>query len=118
LSSKRRKQRRNFPDFLTKSLHSTGKVKVGKCAVIKVKDIMNNKRYSTDAASQRQRILAWLLTAPLTTTQARTELDVMHPGGRVLELRKLGHKIVTHWQTIDTGKAKHRVAAYVLLSGG
>jgi hypothetical protein len=86
--------------------------------VIKAKDIMNSKRYSTDAASQRQRILAWLLTAPLTTTQARTELDVMHPGGRILELRKLGHKIVTYWQTIDTGKAKHRVAAYVLLSGG
>lgn len=78
---------------------------------------MNNERYSTDAASQRQRILAWLLTAPQTTNQARVELDVMHPGGRVLELRKLGHNIVTHWQTIDTGKAKHRVAVYALLSG-
>ncbi len=85
--------------------------------MIKAKDIMNSKLYSTDAASQRQRILAWLLTAPLTTTQARTELDVMHPGGRVLELRKRGHNIITHRQTIDSGKAKHRMAQYVLLSG-
>lgn len=78
---------------------------------------MTGKKYSTDAESQRQRILTRLVNGPLTTTEARNELDIMHPGGRVLELRKRGHNIQTHWETIDTGKAKHRVASYVLFSG-
>lgn len=77
---------------------------------------MNSKIYSTDAAAQRQRILERLQHGPLTTTEARAELDIMHPGGRVLELRKKGHNIVTHWETVDTGKARHRVASYVLFS--
>ena len=71
--------------------------------------------YSTDAASQRNRIFEWLQSAPLTTLQARQELDVFHPAARVQELRARGHNIVTHWETINSGKAKHRVACYVLL---
>lgn len=78
---------------------------------------MNSKKHSTDAENQRQRILCRLFTGPLTTTEARTELDIMHPGGRVLELRKRGHNIQTHWEIIDTGKAKHKVASYVLFNG-
>jgi len=77
---------------------------------------MKEESYFTDSASQRQRILQWLLTATLTTLQARKELDVMHPAMRILELRDQGHNIVTHWETVDTGKAKHRVASYVLLA--
>ncbi len=79
---------------------------------------MKEQQYFTDAASQRQRILAWLFTTSLTTLQARKELDVMHPAMRIKELRDQGHNIVTHWETVDTGKAKHRVASYVLLAGG
>ena len=48
--------------------------------------------YSTTTAAQRQRILAWLRSQPITTMQAC-------------------------WQAVDTGKAQHRVAEYVLLSG-
>jgi len=77
---------------------------------------MNNKHdHSTNVQSQRKRILNWLKTKPLTTLQARTELDVMHPAARVQELKAQGNNICTHWETVDTGKAKHRVASYVLL---
>lgn len=74
--------------------------------------------YSTDTASQRQRIFQWLLVATLTTLQARKELDVMHPAMRIKELRDQGYNILTHWETVDTGKSKHRIASYVLLAGG
>ena len=77
---------------------------------------MPNNKYSTNSASQRQRLLEWLRTRPITTLQARKELDIMHPSQRVLELKALGHNIITHWTTDDTGKAKHRVACYVLLA--
>jgi len=69
---------------------------------------------SSDTQSQRQRILEWLHHETLTTIQAREFLDVMHPAARVQELRGQGYEIVTHWTTSDTGKAKHRVARYVL----
>ena len=72
--------------------------------------------YSTDNASQRQRLLEWLLTRSISTLQARQELDIMHPAARIQELRDRGHNIKTHWTTADTGKAKHRVACYVLLA--
>ena len=73
--------------------------------------------YSTDNASQRQRLLEWLLTRSISTLQARQELDVMHPAARIQELREAGHNIVTHWTTGNTGKANHRVACYALLAG-
>lgn len=58
---------------------------------------MKNNEYSTDAASQRQRLLAWLQASPLTTLQARQQLDIMHPAARVQELRERGHNIVLNW---------------------
>ncbi|MBK8816501.1 MAG: helix-turn-helix domain-containing protein [Methylococcaceae bacterium] len=79
---------------------------------------MAKKLFSTNAAYQRQRILAWLLTAPLNTYQARQELDVFHPSARVQELKEVGHKIITHWTSIETPLGKHRIAEYVLLHGG
>lgn len=53
---------------------------------------MTQNPLSTNAAHQREHILAWLLTAPL--------------------------NIITHWTTVDTGKGEQRIACYVLLSGG
>ena len=61
---------------------------------------------------QRTRILDWLRSESLTTLQAREHLDVMHPAGRVMELREQGLNIMTYW----TNEAKHRIARYVLLS--
>lgn len=50
------------------------------------------------AASQRARILQHLQNAgPITTIQARHQLDVMPPGMRVCELRKRGYTIETVW---------------------
>lgn len=80
---------------------------------------MNNKsKYSTSTASQRKRILDYLCAKPLTTLAARSELDIMHPAARVQELREQGHEIYTHWETINSGQGKHRVASYVLFAGG
>jgi hypothetical protein len=77
---------------------------------------MKNNEYSTDTANQRKRILDRLQSSPLTTLQARKELDIMHPAARVQELKQRGHNIVTHWTTEFTGKARHRVASYVLFA--
>lgn len=77
---------------------------------------MTKTNYSINAESQRNRLLARLLISSITTLQARHELDIMNPSQRVFELKALGHNIKTHWETVDTGKAKHRVASYVLLA--
>lgn len=67
------------------------------------------------AAAQRARILAALRVAPLSTLDARSSLDVLHPAARVMELRSEGHSIVTHWTTADNGEGRpHRVAKYEL----
>ncbi|MFI3219338.1 MAG: helix-turn-helix domain-containing protein [Methylococcales bacterium] len=66
--------------------------------------------------AQRTRILEWLRGESLTTLQAREHLDIMHPAGRIKELRKLGFNILTYWSIESTGKANHRVARYVLLA--
>lgn len=74
---------------------------------------------SNHAQAQRARILEHLLKAPLTTQEARTLLDVMHPAARVQELREQGYNIFTHLRTIHTEKGRHnKVAEYVLLSRG
>ena len=72
---------------------------------------------SANAQSQRMAILVWLKVSTLTTFEARTELDIPHPAGRVNELRTQGYNILTHWETVDTGNNKHRIAKYVLFAG-
>lgn len=76
------------------------------------------KENSVNAQSQRMTILAWLRSNTLTTYEARTQLDIFHPASRVQELREQGHNIQTHWETVNTGKGKHRIAKYVLFAGG
>ena len=68
------------------------------------------------AAAQRERILTALRNGPLTTLQARGELDTLHPAARIQELRSEGHLITTVW-TWDFSAAgfPHRVARYVLM---
>lgn len=80
-----------------------------------------NKRTLIDKSAHNQRleILKWFRTHnSLTTLEARNELGIMHPGGRVLELRKQGYRITTFWTTeYDVSSQAHRVARYVLLNG-
>ena len=68
---------------------------------------------------QRTRLLAYFkIHYKITTLEARKKLDVMHPAGRILELREEGHNIITHWRTDHTWEGKpHRVAEYVLMVG-
>lgn len=66
--------------------------------------------------AQRQRILVYRhINGSITTIEARRELDVIHPAGRILDLRKTGETIDTVWveDITERGKA-HRVAKYVL----
>ncbi len=67
----------------------------------------------TDNRSQCARLLEALARFPVTTFEAMRFLDVYHCPARVLQLRQAGHKITTHWQTVETeGGAKHRVGLY------
>jgi hypothetical protein len=75
------------------------------------------KRDATDntAAAQRERILAALKTRPLSTLEARRELDVLHPAARVMELRRDGYPIARAWTHDVTSEGYlHRVARYHL----
>jgi len=48
-------------------------------------------------ARQRLALMAWLQSfGECSTTQARNELGISHPAGRVYELRRAGVEIATH----------------------
>ncbi len=70
------------------------------------------------AFSQRLKILCWFENNPsLVTEQARRELGIMHPAGRIEELRKRGYNILTHWDDYPTADGQpHRMAKYVLMN--
>jgi hypothetical protein len=78
---------------------------------------MENKP-NTSSSSQRNAIMNHFHEyGVLRTLYAREEMGIMSPAARVLELRKQGHNIVTHWTiTIDKAGTKHREAKYVLFS--
>lgn len=70
------------------------------------------------AEAQRLRLLNALRGGPVTTLQARAELDVMHPAARVMELREEGLRIFTAWAREPSPCGRlHRVARYVLAGG-
>lgn len=71
---------------------------------------------ATAREQQRRRLLAALEVGPVSTLEARERLNVMHPAGRVMELRELGCKIVTAWAwEPDAWGRPHRVGRYVLM---
>ncbi len=71
------------------------------------------------AANDRVTILKHLQNEGALTTLNGRCMGIMHPAGRVKELRKSGYKIITHWTTtIDSAGRKHRQAKYVLFAGG
>lgn len=78
----------------------------------------NRQPKFTDNSShnQRSKILVWLFErGSITTAQAREYLDVMHPAGRIRELRHSGYLIVTVWiEWVSDSDIRHRVANYVL----
>lgn len=70
----------------------------------------------TDAAAQRARALDAMRSGPKSTIELRRDWDILSPAARVLELRRRGFDILTHWvqQATDCGQL-HRVALYVLM---
>ncbi|NGZ29554.1 MAG: transcriptional regulator [Magnetococcales bacterium] len=71
---------------------------------------------STKTTCQRDFILDVLQLKPVTTLELR-KLGIMHPGGRVRELRKRGFPIATAWiKETDGAGILHRVARYYLAS--
>jgi hypothetical protein len=69
----------------------------------------------TASHSQRARLLEALSRYAVTTFEAMRYLDVYHCPARILQLRKQGYQITTHWQTVETESGdKHRVGLYVL----
>jgi hypothetical protein len=79
----------------------------------------NTQPHSNTLEAQRTRLLCALKEGTLTTIQARERLDIMHPAARVMEWRKRGVAIETHWITEPTACGKdHRVARYLLVSQG
>jgi hypothetical protein len=72
----------------------------------------------TASRSQAARLLEALSRYSITTFEAMRYLDVYHCPARILQLRKQGYKIVTHWQTVITEAGeRHRVGLYALESG-
>lgn len=68
--------------------------------------------------SQRIRLHAALRRFAISTLEARKYLDIMHPAGRVQELRDEGCNVVTYRATEETGPGlRHRVGVYVLVKG-
>jgi Helix-turn-helix domain len=69
-----------------------------------------------DTATQRALLLAALQShGVVSTLEARAFLDILHPAGRIKELRGLGHNIVTLWADKPTEAGKlHRVGVYLL----
>ena len=77
-------------------------------------------RDEASSAVQRDRLLVYLRAhGNITTLAARQDLDVLHPAGRVLELRQRGFNIrtVRTYEATEHGKL-HLVARYVLMAGG
>lgn len=68
-----------------------------------------------NGAIQCARLLEALRRAPVTSIEAREAFGLLHPAGRVCDLRKRGYAIDTLWRTdLDAQGRKHRVAVYVL----
>lgn len=65
-------------------------------------------------ANQRLRLLERLKQGPLTTNDARYYLEIMHPAGRIKELRALGYIIHTNIVRFCDGERRARMAEYVL----
>jgi hypothetical protein len=78
-------------------------------------EMIRNEFKGTASRSQAARLLEALSRFPVTTFEAMRYLDVYHCPARVLQLRKKGWRIATHWQTVLTEAGeKHRVGLYLL----
>lgn len=71
----------------------------------------------TAGSTQAARLLEALSRFSITTFEAMRYLDVYDCPARILQLRKQGHKIATHWRTVLTEAGeRHRVGLYAMES--
>ena len=72
-------------------------------------------QYSNSASSQRTRILQHFKSNPrLSTIEARNVYGILHPPGRIKELRKKGYQIDTYWTSEpDSNGVLHRIGVYI-----
>ncbi|UTH72238.1 helix-turn-helix domain-containing protein [Chromobacterium sp. IIBBL 290-4] len=72
----------------------------------------------TSTTLQCARLLEALKTGTVTTFRARTELNILHPGGRIMDLRHAGNLIRTRLITIfdEHGRRHSRIAEYSLIA--
>lgn len=69
----------------------------------------------TSAGVQCERLMTALARYSITTYEAMRYLDVYHCPARVLQLRKRGYAISTHWEIVMTESGDlHKVGRYVL----
>lgn len=74
--------------------------------------------HSLTKEAQRARLLALLQDGPVSTSELRENHAIMHPGGRVMELRRSGYNIVTACRHVaDSQGVVHRQGIYHLLPG-
>ena len=81
-----------------------------------LKHLRSDFTSSNSAAAQRRRTIDLLRTGPKSTIQLRRDGDILAPAARILELKRRGFDILTHWvqEATDCGKL-HRVALCVLM---
>jgi len=90
----------------------------GEAKVVQLQNI-RDKYKGDSSAVQRSRLLEALRLYPLSTLEIRRYLDILHPAGRVQELREEGSGIQTlrQMECSDAG-LPHNVARYVLIPKG
>ena len=76
---------------------------------------IRDKLKGTASHSQAARLLEALSRYSITTFEAMRYLDVYYCPARIMELRRQGYNIITHWQTVITESGeRHRVGLYLL----
>lgn len=70
----------------------------------------------TSSVGQRQRLLKYMQIGPIDTLTARSELAILHPAGRVYELRDKGYVIQKQTITVmdEQGVTHSGIALYYL----
>lgn len=81
------------------------------------KSKQNTQNYDNSINTQCNRLLDWLQNGEHLSTYECRARGIMHPAGRVNNLRNQGYNIITQrtWQE-DANKVKHLFAKYILIS--
>jgi hypothetical protein len=77
----------------------------------------SNKDYDNSIHTQCARLLRWLKNGEQLTTFELRKRGLMHPAGRINNLRNSGLNIITHrtWERDNNG-VEHFFAKYILIS--